>query len=208
MTRGEHTGLIVAGGRSRRFGNCDKAVADLAGVPMIRRVADGITPMIDRLLVNCRAEQVSAIRSALAGYDHPVQFVCEQTPDTGPVAGVKAGLCAIEDDAYAFVTACDMPLIDSDIVAHLFDRGRGHDAAVPRTEDGRIQPLHAVYRSSEMVAACNAALADGQRSIRDPVAALDAAIVPSAELRTYGSTSTFENVNTPTALQAVSERIE
>ncbi|RRJ31181.1 molybdenum cofactor guanylyltransferase [Halocatena pleomorpha] len=208
MTQDERTGLIVAGGRSRRFGDRDKAVANLAGVPMIRRVADGIAPVIDRLIVNCRTEQVSAIRSVLAGYDRPVRFVCERTPDTGPVAGIKAGLRTIEDDAYTFVTACDMPLVDSDVVAHLFNRGQGHCAVIPKAEDGRLQPLHAVYRSSEMVAACEAALADGQRSIRAAVAALNAVIVPPAELRTHGSTTTFENVNTPTALQAVSERFE
>ena len=42
-------GVIVAGGRSTRFGERDKAVADLAGTPMIRRVVDRIAGVTDEL---------------------------------------------------------------------------------------------------------------------------------------------------------------
>ena len=48
------SGVVVAGGRSTRFGAPDKAVADLGGTPMIRRVADRIAPAVEELVVNCR----------------------------------------------------------------------------------------------------------------------------------------------------------
>lgn len=216
MVTGEPAGLIVAGGRSRRFGDCDKAVVDLGGVPMIRRVADRLAPAISVLIVNCRTEQVPAIRSALVGYDHPVRFARENVPDNGPVAGIATGLDALQDDArngndgdeqYAFVAACDMPLIDSDVVAHLFKRARGHDAAVPRS-DGQLQPLHAVYRLHAMVAACESALAAGRRTARAPLDTLDAVVVEKSEIRAHGRSDTFENVNTKAALAAVADRIE
>lgn len=213
MVTGEPAGLIVAGGRSRRFGDCDKAVVDLGGVPMIRRVADRIAPAIGTLVVNCRTEQVPAIRSALVGYDHPVRFARENVPDNGPVAGIATGLDALDgawnenDEQYAFVAACDMPLIDSDVVAHLFERARGHDAAVPRS-DGRRQPLHAVYRLPAMIAACESALAAGRRAARAPLDTLDAVVVEESEIRAHGRSDTFENVNTKAALAAVADRIE
>ena len=65
---------VVAGGRSTRFGDRDKAVADLAGTPMIRRVADRLADVTDRLVVNCRADQRAAIEDAIAGYPNPVRY--------------------------------------------------------------------------------------------------------------------------------------
>jgi len=65
--RDERTAIILAGGHSTRFGEADKAVANLAGTPMIRRVVDRLDPVVDEIVVNCRDEQVTAIRSVLEG---------------------------------------------------------------------------------------------------------------------------------------------
>lgn len=196
------SGLIVAGGRSVRFGDREKAVAEIAGVPMIRRVADRLAPVIDGLVINCRNEQLPAIRSVLVGYDPPVRFAHEETPDCGPVAGIATGLRLISE-RYAVVAACDMPLIDSDVVASLFERARGHDAAVPRDADGRLQPLYAVYRPRATVAACESALEAGHRTTRAPLCDLDVDVVDFEDRH-----DTFENVNTPAALAAVADRFE
>lgn len=39
---------------------------------MIRRVADRVAPAVEALVVNCREPQVTPLRWALAGYEHPV----------------------------------------------------------------------------------------------------------------------------------------
>ena len=88
------TGAIVAGGRSTRFGDRDKAVAELAGVPMIRRVADrlagtddpvppgatraaGGDPLVGEVVINCRPDQREAIDAALAGFPLPVTWAVD-----------------------------------------------------------------------------------------------------------------------------------
>ncbi|MFC4450875.1 molybdenum cofactor guanylyltransferase [Halorussus aquaticus] len=215
-------GVVLAGGRSTRFGEGDKAVADLAGVPMIRRVADRLAPVVDVLVVNCRADQRGAIAAALDGYDRPVRFAIDPDPDEGPMAGIRTGLREVEttDSRYAFVAACDMPFLDPDLVAYLFERARGRDAderespsdprrsrdaAVPRPTDW-FETIHAVYRARPMADACDAALAAGESKIIEPLFELDYAVVEGEELDRFDADS-FENVNTREEFEAAEERL-
>lgn len=187
--------MILAGGRSTRFGEADKALAELAGTPMLRRVADRLAPVADRLVVNCRADQVDPFEELLAGYPDPVTFAEDPEPDQGPMAGIRTGLRAT-DAEYAFVAACDMPFIDPDLVAHQFERAAGQDAAVPRIGDGWFQTTHAVYRAEAMAEACDRALAAGERKVIAPLGYLDYVVLDESEVREHASLDTFENVNT------------
>jgi len=195
------TGVVVAGGYSTRFEGGDKAVAALGGTPMIRRVADRLVPEIDGLVVNCRSEQVGAIEDALRGYDHPVAFAEDRHPDEGPMAGIMTGLQAVTGE-YAVVVACDMPYVSPSFVAHLFERAAGHDAAVPRVEDGWYQTTQAVYRADAMAEACERALTRGEGKILAPLSELDWVVVDAAEIRQHATPETFRNVNTRADLRA------
>ena len=205
------TAVIVAGGRSTRFGSDDKAVADLAGTPMIRRVADRIADVADAVVVNCREEQVPAIRDALERYPRRVSIAVDPEPDRGPMAGIMTGLRGIESiagpDAPAFVVACDMPFVDPGFVEHLFDRVDGHDAAVPRLDDRWFQTTHAVYRAGPMVGACEAALARGERKILDPLFDLNYVVIEEEEALEYTTRAAFENLNTREEFQRAEERL-
>ena len=194
------SGLVVAGGYATRFGDGDKAVADLAGTPMVRRVADRLAPTVDRLVVNCRPAQREAIEAALSGYAHPVTVAEDDEPDQGPMTGILAGLRTVETD-FAVVVACDMPFVAPALVEHLFERARDHDAAVPRV-DGRDQPLQAVYRTEATVAACEAALARDRRAVFAALAELDWVFVPEAEIQAHATLDSLRNVNTRADLRA------
>lgn len=208
-------GVIVAGGRSTRFGDADKAVANLAGVPMIRRVADRLISVVDELVVNCRAEQRPAIEDAMVGYPLSVRYALDTNPDEGPVAGIEVALRAVVDaadstrrgDPYAFVVACDMPFVDADFVEYLFERAAGHDAAVPR-EDGWFQPTHAVYHAGAMADACTAALERDERRTVAPLFELAYVVVDGDEIRARADPMTFENVNTREAFEETAERLQ
>lgn len=202
------SGLIVAGGRSTRFGSEDKVVASIAGVPMIRRVADRLVGVIDALVVNCRDEQVAPIREALVGYDPQVRFAQDTTPDQGPMAGMATGLRTVEHE-YAFVVAADMPLIDPEIVAYLFERAISSDcdAVIPQLDDQWLQTTHAVYRANVMADACENALAAGKRKTVAPLDEIDYRVVDEQEIRAHGSLDTFENINTPEDRETVVESL-
>lgn len=200
------TGVIIAGGYSTRFGEEDKAVASLAGTPLIRCVADQMAGVIDVLVVNCRPEQTDALRTALNGYDHPVMIAEDTEYDEGPMSGIMTGLRAVET-AYAFVAACDMPFLDPALIDRLFERAASHDAAVPRVGDGWFQPTCAVYRASAMADACEVALAEGSHRVIDPLFTLDYVVLEEDEVREYASLDTFENINTPEEFAHAAEQL-
>jgi molybdopterin-guanine dinucleotide biosynthesis protein A len=200
------TAVVVAGGRSTRFGDEDKAVADLAGTPMIRRVADRVAPAVDELVVNCREEQVPAVRRALSGHVHEPTFAVDEDPDRGPLAGIRDGLRAASD-SYGFVVACDMPLVNPDLAAHLLDRARGRDAAIPRVGGEWFEPTQAAYRTDAMADACDAALARGDGRIVAAAFDLDYVVVEGAEIREHATLDSFENVNTRAELREAAERL-
>lgn len=199
-------GVIVAGGRSTRFGEVDKAVAELAGTPMIRRVADRLAAVVDGLVVNCRPDQVEAIDTALGGLEGDVRFATDPDPDEGPMAGIRTGLDAARG-ARAAVVACDMPFVAPALLAHLFDRATGHDGAVPRLDDGWFQTTQAVYEADAMVAACDRALARGEGRIVAAFDDLDVAVVDEAEVRRHADLRTFENLNTREEFEAAAARL-
>ncbi|MFC6904316.1 molybdenum cofactor guanylyltransferase [Halalkalicoccus tibetensis] len=188
-------GIVLAGGRSTRFGSEDKATADLAGTPMIRRVGDRLADTTDRLVVNCRADQTAAIERAFEGYPNPIEIAEDPDPDEGPMAGIRTGLRAAESE-YAFVAACDMPFVEPELVEHLLSRARSYDAAVPRIGDGWFQTTHAAYRADAMADACERALAAGERKVIAPLEHLDYVVVDEAEVREHAPLDTFENLNT------------
>ena len=202
----ERTAVVLAGGRSTRFGDEDKAVADLAGRPMIRRVVDRLTPVVDAVVVNCRAAQRGAIATALDDVAVTVSFAEDDYPDEGPMAGMATGLRAVGGE-YAFVVACDMPFVDSGFVGYLFDRAAGHDAAVPRPEQW-FETTHAVYRAAAMAEACEAALAEGEERIVAPLFDLEFVVVDADEVRDHGTPHTFENCNTPEDFVDAARRLE
>ncbi|WP_226481590.1 molybdenum cofactor guanylyltransferase [Natrinema amylolyticum] len=204
--RDGRTGVVLAGGHSTRFGDDDKAVADLAGTPMIRRVADRIEPVVDDLVVNCREAQVPTIREALEG-GSDASFAVDPIPDRGPMAGIMTGLRAAAGE-YALVVACDMPFVDPDLVDHLFDRASGHEAAVPRLDDQWFQTTQAVYRAAPMIDACERALERDERRIVEPLLDLDYVVLDEDEIREYAALETFENVNTREEFEAAVERLE
>ena len=189
------TGVIVAGGQSTRFGEADKAVAELAGTPMIRRVGNRLETVIDALVVNCREDQHEAIEAAMEGYPLPVTFAIDEEPDLGPMAGIYTGLRAVEGE-YAAVVACDMPFVDPDFLEFLFSRATGADAALARLEDGWFQTTQAVYRADAMAEACKGALERGDRRILDPLEDLEYVVVSEAEVREVTTLETFRNLNT------------
>ena len=200
--------VVVAGGRSTRFGGSDKAVATLAGTPMIRRVADRLVETVDEVVVNCRPDQTPAIREAMDGYPLPVAYGEDDVPDLGPVGGIRNGLREASGE-YAAVVACDMPFVEAALIDHLFDRADGADGAVPRLASGWFQTTQAVYRTEAMVAACEVALEEENPRILRPIEELgDIVVVEEDEVESVASTDSFENINTREEFAAAEERFQ
>ncbi|ELY42030.1 molybdenum cofactor guanylyltransferase [Natronorubrum sulfidifaciens] len=199
-------GVVLAGGYSTRFGETDKAVADLAGTPLIRRVVDRLAAVTDAVVINCRDDQREAIQAALSGHDLEVRYAIDPVPDRGPLAGIAVGLEAV-DREYAAVVACDMPFVEPALFEQLYAHARGHDGAVVRLEDGWYQPTQAVYRAESMARACEETLGSDDTRILAAFDSLDVVTVEEAALEGVSET-TFESVDTPDDLRAAAHRLE
>lgn len=133
-------GIVLAGGRSRRLG-IDKARITFGRRPLLELVVERLAPICREVVVAGREPP----RGRLARL--PCRFVPDLFPGgQGPLAGLHAGLRATRSD-FALVVACDMPFLNSRLLAHMASLPRRYQALVPRA-GGRWHPLHAVYARS------------------------------------------------------------
>lgn len=110
-------GLLLAGGQSRRMGGGDKALRDLAGVPLLAHVIARLRPQVEALVLNANGDPA---RFAL--FELPV--VADGVPGfAGPLAGVLAGLdwtAAHRPDCFHVLSvATDAPFLPRDLAARL-----------------------------------------------------------------------------------------
>jgi molybdopterin-guanine dinucleotide biosynthesis protein A len=176
-------GVILAGGKSRRFGS-PKAPALLAGLPLVEHAA--------RRLRCCCA------RLALAGGDEATPWRGEHLVDpdvahSGPLAGVLAGLVWAEElKANWLVTApCDTPLLPVDYVPQLHAAATQDNVrlAAAATASG-LHPLCAIWHVS-LRAPLEAKLTAGHPPIHELIREFSGAAV------SFADEDAFLNVNTP-----------
>ena len=148
MDAHEISAFIIAGGRSRRFGE-DKALFDYRGMPLIQHVAESIKPAIGKIAIVAD----DAERFAFLG----IPCYRDIIPGMGPFGGLHAALTNA-DTVRIFVFACDMPGLDADLIRYMAAESEQYDVTVPYIE-GRYEPLHAVYSKS--------CLAPVEKRIRD-----------------------------------------
>lgn len=197
-------GLVLAGGYSTRFGEADKAVATLDGTPMIRHVVDRLSQITDGVVINCRADQQTAIDDALSGADASIQFAIDPVPDRGPVGGIHTGL-EKSGAEYTAVVACDMPFVDSTLLEELFARAESKDGAVVELEAGWLQTTQAVYRTDAMARACGETIDSEDNRVVAALEKIDWVTVPETDLEGI-SPETFESIDTQAALDEAEER--
>jgi molybdenum cofactor guanylyltransferase len=138
----ELSGVILAGGKSRRMGR-DKSQLALGGETLAARAARTLGAVCDDLtVVTNTPEQFAGLGARLTG---------DVIPGGGALSGIHAGLAAARHE-FALVVACDMPFLNAALLRHIASLAPGHDAVVPRWL-GESEPLHAVYSRS-----CTAAI--------------------------------------------------
>ena len=164
VTLPEITGIVLAGGRARRWHGEDKGLITVAGKPMIEHVLNVMTPQCDNLIISANRNLI-----AYGNYGWPV--VQDRLGDfPGPLAGLAAGM-AFARTEWVVLTPCDTPLLGSDIVhrlwAVLVSQGSKLRTKVAAAHDGhRPQPAFALVHRS-LLADLEDYLACGERRV-DP----------------------------------------
>jgi molybdopterin-guanine dinucleotide biosynthesis protein A len=155
--RNAATGIILAGGASRRMGQ-DKSALQLGDGLLLEHVVAPLSRLCPEVVVAAGSRP----HQRLSGVS-PV-WVADPPGATGPLAGLAAGLAAASHPT-AIVVACDMPFLSENLLEHLLDLVQDCDAAVPLV-GGLAQPIHAAYARG-CLPAVESLLRLGARSMRD-----------------------------------------
>jgi len=180
-------GLVLAGGRSSRFGS-EKAVAPLNDRTLMEWALDALRPHCDAVAVSARPASGAAGLASRLGL--PVLEDAAGAPD-GPLAGVAAGLrWALARGADHLATLpCDMPHAPADMVPRLAGARGEAFAAFATTREGPY-PLCAVW-SVDLLGALEFELARGHPAVRRFLGDVGAVAVP------FEDAAAFANMNRP-----------
>ncbi len=177
--------IILAGGGGRRLGGVDKASIRIGDGSLLEHAlaaAAGcdhivvVGPTVQGLTVQGLTVQGRAVQS-----HGTVAFAREDPPGGGPVAGIAAGLHALDGTVErVLVLACDMPYAGRAIPALLAatENNGAQDGAWGLDTEGRAQPLCAVYRRDALERAVDALGDPAGVSMRGLTASLTLEEVP------------------------------
>ena len=184
----EYSAIVLAGGKSSRMGR-PKADLRFEAATMLDYIVSEMTRVFDELVVAVSEPRMYAWE----GYS--ARSIVDRARYRGPVAALEQALREIEFDR-AFVCSCDVPFVNGDLARKLCDMLGDHDALIPHV-DGKLQPLHAVYRKTcaKVLATMRA---QKENRLHEIVNFANVRIVPDEELRAFDpELLSFFNVNTP-----------
>ena len=128
------TGVVLAGGKSSRYGS-NKALVRVNGVPLIERTVRVMKALFPEVLL---------VTNTLADYAFlDLPMVEDLIKGLGPIGGIYTGLETMPGRAGFFV-ACDMPFLNQGLLRHMVEVREDFDAVVPRM-GWMIEPLHSLY---------------------------------------------------------------
>lgn len=133
--------IVLAGGQSSRMGQ-DKALIEVSGVPLLRRVCEAALHCTDQVYVVTAWSDRH--RSILPPHCHLIADIRRQ----GPLVGFAHGLAQTQTD-WVLLLACDLPRLQGETLqswtAELETISADTIALLPRSQKG-WEPLCGFYR--------------------------------------------------------------
>ena len=137
------TGVILAGGKSRRMGGYNKALLHIGNQMMIQRVLEVL-------------KQVTSSQLLITNFPKEYEFLDipmkpDILPGKGAFGGVYTGL-SVSETPYCLIVACDMPFLNVDFLRYMtrivkepvLNEANGYDIVIPKHSKG-YEPLCAIY---------------------------------------------------------------
>lgn len=129
-------GGVLIGGRSSRMGR-PKHLLPFDGRTLLARAVGALQPHVERVVL-------SGAGDVPAGFD-ALPRTADAIGQRGPLAGMLGAMAAFPAVGWVFV-ACDLPHVTPAAVAWVIaQRAPGRIAVLPRSANGRIEPLLALY---------------------------------------------------------------
>lgn len=180
--------VLLAGGRASRLGGDDKTALVHRGSSLLDQAVGAASGARDLVVVGLREGSAAPATAILAR---------EEPRWSGPVAAIAAGLDAVGKPpaAWTLVLACDLPRAPEAVAAlwagggaslvggGAVDEGASVDGLIAIDDEGRRQPLLALYRTSGLDDRIRTLAQDGALdglSVRRLLAPLELLEVPVA----------------------------
>ena len=135
------TGVILAGGQSRRMG-FNKAQAEMHGESMLIRMIDKLKEITQTIVVS----------SGNVSYPNiPYPQIPDEFPQCGPLGGIYSVL-KVSSTSLNLVVSCDIPLVSIPLLKYIVDSATKNDSliTVPVDHEGQLQMMCAVYRKETL----------------------------------------------------------
>jgi len=187
---------VQAGGLSRRMGQ-DKGLVPLHGKPLIEHVLDRLEGLADETLITSNnPENYQYLK-------HPI--ASDKIPGAGALSGLETALEAATGE-HVFVIACDMPLVNKELVEFIVSYSDKADLVIPVFND-RYQPLLALYQREECLKAIKYSLANNQRRMIGFHQQVTVHEIPPKQIEEYDAEGhSFVNVNSPEDLAQLEKK--
>lgn len=188
------SGVILAGGKSRRMGE-DKRFLLVSEATLLDRTVSVMAKLFSEVLIVIAQDSPPLTVAGCTVYRDLIA-------ECGSLGGLYTGLAQAAGDRI-FVVACDMPFLNPDMIRWFVARDPAADIVMAQLPDG-LQPLHAVY-GKRVVPVFERMATSHELKIRniasDP--SLRITVVSPAEWGERDPLArSFQNVNTPADLEA------
>ena len=173
------SGIVLAGGRSTRFGS-NKLVAPYEGQPLVHRPIAVLASFCDEVIV------VLAPGDAGIGLPPGVTIANDTAGGDGPLAGLHTGLLAAVRSESAVVVGGDMPELQPAVLREMLRVLHDADVdAVVLADADRPRPLPCVLRTWAAADMTHTLLHAGRRRLRDVIDSVRTAVIDEATWTTF-----------------------
>ncbi len=180
----EATALILAGGKSRRFGR-DKALLRYEGRGIVAHLAAECAKVCREVLIVSDSGQKFSLPAA--------REIADRYQDAGPMGGLQAGLAAARYDI-CLLMACDMPFLSAELMAVFLQNAAGRQLVLPQNGQD-LEPMFGIYHRS-LLPKVEALLAAGRRSLLNLTKDADLLLLPPSVWQTTAAgREVFFNIN-------------
>lgn len=176
--------IILAGGKNSRIGR-NKAFLKINDSTLIEQLINKMEKITQEVILVTNQPEL---------YDnYKVKCVTDEIRGKGPLGGIHAGLKS--SNAWLnFVVACDMPFINIDIVALMFEQANDYDVVVPHINEN-LEPLHAIY-SKKCIEPIEKSLIKNHRRLISFYPYVRVKYLTESQLAHYDLSKVFYNINT------------
>ena len=188
-----------------RFGSY-KALFTVLGRTILEHLESRIEGLYGEVVVVAGTElQQRQIRERLG----QTNVIADQIAGIGPLGGILTGVRHTHHE-YCQILPVDSPLPIREVLQKLLASVRGFEGAVPMWKDGRLEPLHGVYRVESAAREAERLIQEGRRSVISLVRSIgNVRYVDIDELRGLDpDLDTFANINTREDLEKIISKLK